>query len=70
RKGEPLGERGIQQTVKYGGGNIMVWGCMGMNGQQYVDILDNNLLESIEILAIDPQIAIFQQDNNFKHISK
>ena len=83
RKGEPLGKRDVQQTVKSGGGNIMVWGCMGwegtgklvevegrMNGQQYVDILDNNLWESMKILAIDPEIAVFQQDNDPKHTSK
>ena len=22
----------VQGTVKFGGGNIMVWGCMGWNG--------------------------------------
>jgi transposase len=83
RKGEPLRERDIQETVKFGGGNIMVWGCMGwegvgnlvevegrMNGEQYVDILDNNLLESMEKLHVDPEIAIFQQDNDPKHTSK
>jgi transposase len=83
RRRESLGERGVQKTVKFGGGNIMVWGCMGwngvgnlvevegrMNGQQYVDILDDNLLESMEGLSIDPEIAIFQQDNDPKHTSK
>ena len=83
RKGESLGERGIQETVKFGGGNIMVWGCMGwegvgnmvevegrMNGEQYVDILDNNLLQSMNNLLVDPEIAIFQQDNDPKHTSK
>ena len=83
RKGESVGERGIKETVKFGGGNIMVWGCMGwegvgnlvevegrMNGEQYVDILDGNLLESMENLLLDPEIAIFQQDNDPKHTSK
>ena len=83
RKGESVGDRGIKETVKFGGGNIMVWGCMGwegvgnlvevegrMNGEQYVDILDGNLLESMENLLLDPEIAIFQQDNDPKHTSK
>jgi hypothetical protein len=83
RKGESLGERGIQETVKFGGGNIMVWGCMGWegvgnlvevegrrNGEQYVDILDKNLLESMKNMLVDPEIAIFQQDNDPKHTSK
>ena len=29
---EGLIQREIQRTVKYGGGNIMVWRCMGWNG--------------------------------------
>ena len=29
---EELIEREVQGTVKFGGGNIMVWGCMGWNG--------------------------------------
>jgi isopentenyl diphosphate isomerase/L-lactate dehydrogenase-like FMN-dependent dehydrogenase len=29
KPGEPLSEREITSTVKFGGGNIMVWGCMG-----------------------------------------
>ena len=41
-----------------------------MDAKQYVDILDNNLLESFENLFIDPEIAVFQQDNDPKHTSK
>jgi hypothetical protein len=83
RKGESLGGRDVEETLKFGGGNIMVWGCMGwngvgkmvevegrMDGKQYVDILDKNLVESMEILDVDPEIAIFQQDNDPKHTSK
>src|SRR3979490_2889252 len=59
--GDGLIEREVQGTVKFGGGNIMVWGCMGWNGvgklaeiegrmdaEQYVEILDDHLLPSIE----------------------
>ena len=55
--GEGLIEREVQGTVKFGGGNSMVWGCMGWNGvkelaevegrrdaDQYVEILNNHLL--------------------------
>ena len=61
----------------------MVWGCMGWNGvgnmaevegrmnsEQYVSILKENLLESLENLAIDPEVTIFQQDNDPKHKSR
>jgi transposase len=80
--GEGLIEREIQGTVKFGGGNIMVWGCMGwdgvgqlaevegrMNADQYVDILENNLLPSMEECEIPAEDLIFQQDNDPKHTS-
>jgi transposase len=81
--GEGLIEREIQGTVKFGGGNIMVWGCMGWNGvgelaevegrmdaDQYVDILNNHLLPSLEESGVGDDECIFQQDNDPKHTSK
>ena len=81
--GQGLIDREVQGTVKFGGGNIMVWGCMGwegvgrlaevegrMDATQYVDILENNLLPSMEELEISAEEFIFQQDNNPKHTSK
>ena len=32
KKGEPISDRITLPTVKFGGGNIIIWGCMGMNG--------------------------------------
>ncbi len=81
--GEGLIEREVQGTVKHGGGNIMVWGCMGWNGvgqlaevegrmdaNQYVDILQNHLLPSMEESGFSAKDLIFQQDNDPKHTSK
>src|SRR5712692_4371220 len=58
--GEGLISRGVQGTVKFGGGKIMVWGCMGwegvgqlaevegrMDGDHYVAILEDHLVPSI-----------------------
>jgi transposase len=83
QKGEGLIEREVQGTLKFGGGNIMVWGCMGWNGvgqlaevegrmnaNQYVDILQNHLLPSMEESGITPEDLIFQQDNKPKHTSR
>lgn len=84
KKGEPLSDRTTTTTVKHGGGNnLMVWGCMGWNGvgvltevqglmnaEQYVDILDGGVVESMEKLDMDLDTAIFQQDNDPKHTSK
>lgn len=83
KKGEGLLDREIIGTKKFGGGNIMVWGCMGwegvgdmvyvegrMDADQYVDILDNGLLSSVEKFGMDVEDIIFQQDNDPKHTSK
>lgn len=82
KKGQPLLEREVAPTVKHGGGNIMVWGCMSWNGvgtmvevegrmdaKQYVKILEEGLLESIQNSNISPADVIFQQDNDPKHTS-
>ena len=81
--GEGLIEREVQGTVKFGGGNIMVWGCMGWNGvgqlaevegrmdaDQYVSILKDHMLPSLKESGIPMEEVIFQQDNDPKHTSK
>ena len=58
KKGQPLLEREVDPTVMHGG---VVWGCMGWNGvgimvavegrmkaNQYVQMLEQGLLESME----------------------
>ena len=58
-------------------------GCMGwegvgklaevegrMNANQYVDILKDNLLSSLEESGVPLEDVIFQQDNDPKHTSK
>jgi transposase len=81
--GQGLIDREVQGTVKFGGGNIMVWGCMGwegvgrlaevegkMNADQYVSILEDNLLPSMEESGFSAKDVIFQQDNDPKHTSR
>ena len=61
----------------------MVWGCMGWNGagilsevdgimdsEQYVEILEGGLMESVEKLEMDNDSFYFQQDNDPKRTSK
>ncbi|KAE8179347.1 hypothetical protein CF328_g9509 [Tilletia controversa] len=65
--GSGLSERTITPTVKFGGGNIMVWGCMTwsgpgkielvqgrMNAQQYTEILTKNLVPVIDAMSLLP----------------
>lgn len=75
--------RRVKQTVKFGGGNLMMWGCMGwegvgyatriegkMDAQLYTDILGDELLKSLEWFKLNVEDVYFQQDNDPKHTSK
>ncbi|CAF4789727.1 unnamed protein product [Rotaria sp. Silwood2] len=68
----------LKPTVKYGGGSIMIWGCMSANGvgnlvlvegtmykEQYEKILTENVKQSAKKLKM--KSFIFQQDNDPKH---
>ena len=59
--GESLSDRLVEGTVKFGGGNIMIWGCMNwegigfacriegrMNGELYEEILKDELMNSLD----------------------
>lgn len=69
-------------TVKYDGGSIMLWVCFSaagtgrlvriegkMNGANYREILDENLLQSAQDLRLMRRFT-FQQDNDAKHTAK
>ena len=80
KKEEGLTSREVKGTVKFGAGSLMVWGCIGWNGvrvlsevegrmdaKQYVAILEEGLLQSMEESGIPEDEIIFQQDNDPKH---
>jgi transposase len=79
--GKELDPKYVNKTVKYGGGNVMVWGCFSSKGMGklvfiddtmdqwvYLNILKNNLNESASLMGLES--FIFQQDNDPKHTSK
>jgi transposase len=81
--GEGLSDRLVSGTVKFGGGSVMVWGCMlwegpgyackidgRMDGDLYVSILEEDLQASLEYFEKDTDDIIFQQDNDPKHTCK
>ncbi|KIK78113.1 hypothetical protein PAXRUDRAFT_72572, partial [Paxillus rubicundulus Ve08.2h10] len=67
--------REVKGIVKFGGGPLMVWGCIGWNGgrmdaEHYVSILEGGLLQSMEDSGIPADEVIPQQDNDPKHTSR
>ncbi|KAI4895208.1 hypothetical protein NFI96_002982 [Prochilodus magdalenae] len=81
KKSTALQEKHLLPTVKFGAGSIMLWGCVAsigtgnlvkvevrMNSNQYQQILETNVQESVTKLKLR-QGWIFQQDNYPKHCS-
>lgn len=80
-KGNRLDPRYCKQTMKHGGGNIMVWACFSgkrlgpvhkisdkMDRFVYKEILETKMLPYAEWNM--PLRWVFQQDNDPKHTSK
>ena len=83
RDNEPLKEHHVKSTVKFGGGNIMVWDCFSSFGvcnivriygridkELYREILNDNLLGTIRWYNISKNDIVFQQNNGPKHSAK
>jgi len=81
KPGERYHDDFTNKKVKYGGGKVMLWGCFSargvgkiciikgkMNSEQYVDILSNNLFQSVDKFRFSS--FKFVQDNDPKHTSK
>ena len=78
-----LSSKTVNQTIKHGGGGIMVWGCMCINGpglickvdrcinqSHYLDILEEDIPKIILKFNLDSSSIIFQQDNAPIHRAK
>ena len=82
KTGEQLSERHVQETMKFCGGSLMMWGCMtdqgvgfackidgGMDATLYTNILQDELLQTLDFYELNRDNIIFQQDNGPKHTS-
>src|SRR6266566_3102842 len=67
RPGEKLSDKLVEGTVKFGGGSIMIWGCMTwkgvgyaakidgrMDSDLYLQILKDDLLNTLEYHGLNP----------------
>ena len=78
-----LSDRLVEGTVKFEGCSVMIWGCITwegvgyaakidgrMDSDLYLQILKDDLLNTLEYHGLYSPDIIFQQDNDLKHISK
>jgi hypothetical protein len=83
KAGEGLSDRLVQGTQKFGGGSLMMWGCMlwdgvgyackidgKMDGDLYIKILEDNLQASLNYYGKTVDDITFQQDGDLKHRCK
>jgi transposase len=83
KEGERLEGHAVIPTSKFGGGKVMLWGCMTwegvgfackidstLDGELYSKILKGELMDTIEYYSLDQEEVIFQHDNDPKHRSK
>ena len=80
RAGEGLSDRLVNGTLRFRGGSLMMWGCMTwegvgfatkingrIDGDLYLQILKDELQQTLEYYGLNPPNTIFQQDNDLKH---
>ena len=83
KAGEGLSDRLVQGTQKFGGGSLMMWGCMlwdgvgyackidgKMDGDLYIKILKDDLQASLNYYGKTVDDITFQQDGDPKHRCK
>jgi len=81
--GEALSDHLVEGTQKFGGGSLMMWGCMTwegagyackidgrMDADLYCQILEDELQGTLNYFNKSSDDVIFQQDNDPKHTSR
>lgn len=83
KAGQGISNAEVASTLKFGGGSLMLWGCMTskgvgfacridgrMDAQLYTEILGGEFLQTLSHYDLNIRDIIFQQDNDPKHTSK
>lgn len=82
-KNQPDRPHNVKQTMKHGGGSLMVWGCMTslgpgyacqiydgtMNSEDYIHILSTTYKDTLDYYGLTHDDVLFQQDGDPKHTS-
>jgi hypothetical protein len=81
--GEPSSDKLVESTVKFGDGNMMIWGCIfwegigyatriegKMDAELYCSILDDELQQFLDHYNKSPSNITFHQNNDLKHRSQ
>jgi hypothetical protein len=82
KSGEGLSDHLVEPGVKFGGGSLMMWGCMlwegvgyatriegNLDAKLYTSLLEDELQQTMEYYSKPPENVIVQQDNDSKHTS-
>ena len=63
KAGEGLSDRLVQGTVKFGGGSVMVWGCMMWEGPGYACKIDGRMDGDLYVsMDGDLYVSILEED--------
>lgn len=77
----PLHPKYTKKTIKFGGGNIMVWGCFSYYGVGPIHLVEDimreedycNIIQNVMLPYAEEEMPlewVFQHDNDPKHASK
>ena len=61
KEGEGLSERLVEGTMKFGGGNIMMWGCMFWEGTGYATKIEGTMNTDLYIEVLEDKFAKFME---------
>jgi hypothetical protein len=53
---EGLSDRVVEGTVKFGGKNLMMWGCMGWDGVRYATKIDGRMDGDLYMPIMDDEL--------------
>ena len=56
KQGEGLSSRLVKGTLKFGGGNIMMWGCFGWDGVGYATKIDGRMDAELYVSILEDEL--------------